>query len=433
MIKSPIVVFWFRRDLRLEDNHGLYQALNSGLPVLPLFIFDTEILNKLEDRNDPRVQFIHQQLADLNAALKKQGSGLLIKKGSPSEIWKELVHQYSITQVFANRDYEPYALGRDKAVYEFLRDQGVKFSGFKDHVIFEKDELVKKDGTPYLVYTPYSRLWKTTFESHPLKNYPSEKSTNWHQFKPDFPSLSDIGFLPSEIDFPERRIDSDLINNYHNTRDIPSIPGTSRLGVHLRFGTVSIRDVVQLAAEENGKYLNELIWREFYSMLLWHFPKTAEANLNSKYDRLEWENNEAHFLAWCQGRTGYPMVDAGMRELNATGFMHNRVRMITASFLTKHLLIDWRWGEAYFARRLLDYEMASNVGGWQWAAGTGADAAPYFRVFNPATQAEKFDAENKYITKWIPEFDTSDYPEPIIEHAYARNRAIERYKTALSQ
>jgi deoxyribodipyrimidine photo-lyase len=428
-----ISVFWFRRDLRLEDNVALYKALSEKYPVQPVFIFDTEILDKLEDKDDGRVTFIHQELQRLNAELQTHIATLIVKFGKPLEVWDEILRNYDVAAVFANEDYEPYARDRDNKVEKFLQERGIPFLTYKDHLIFSKSDILKNDGKPYAVYTPYSKQWKLKFQEAHVRSYPSESISNY--LKSDFQDivkLTDIGFTKSEIEFPDRLPNDGIISKYDKTRDIPSINGTSRMSAHLRFGTISIRRLMKIAIDLNEKYWNELIWREFYSSILWHFPQTIDQNYNRKYDGVEWINNEDDFDMWCQGRTGYPIVDAGMRELNVTGFMHNRVRMIVSSFLTKHLLTDWRWGEAYFARKLLDFEQASNVGGWQWAAGTGVDAAPYFRVFNPTLQMEKFDPDLKYVKKWIPEYGSKDYPNPIVDHKMARVRAIQTYKKALS-
>ncbi|GCD78016.1 deoxyribodipyrimidine photo-lyase [Thermaurantimonas aggregans] len=432
---EKIAIHWFRRDLRLEDNAALYHALKSGLPVLGLFIFDRHILDKLQDKTDRRVNFIYQEVKRLKAELEKLGSTLLVKYGFPEEVWPQLTEELPISQVFANRDYEPYAQKRDKQIYDILQSKGIKFTGAKDHVIFEKNEVLKDNGQPYTVYTPYSRKWKEKLNDFYLKSYPTQAYfSNFYKSNPKpIPTLEEMGFVTTSYEYPSREIPMGILQNYHLKRDFPATQGTSRLSVHLRFGTISIRTLARLAASTNEKYLNELIWRDFYQMILYHFPYIPDKAFKPEYDRIQWENNEDHFKAWCEGRTGYPIVDAGMSELNATGFMHNRVRMIVSSFLTKHLLIDWRWGEQYFAAKLLDYEMASNVGGWQWAAGSGNDAAPYFRIFNPALQTEKFDKHLDYVKKWVPELNTSAYPKPIVDHTFARNRAIERYKKALEQ
>lgn len=433
-MKEKIAIFWHRRDLRIDDNAGLFHALKSGFKVLPLFIFDEEILSQLEDRKDARVNFIHQEIEALKAEYEKNKSSLLVKCGKPFEVWKNLINEFEIAAVFTNRDYEPYAQERDKQIFEFLNAQNIPFKGFKDHVIFEKNEVLKDDGKPYTVFTPYSNKWKAKMTPFYLKSYPTEKYIHnlYECTKLPLLSLSDIGFEPSAIPFPERITPEKIIANYHNTRDIPSINGTTRLSLHLRFGTISIRKLAISAQKGNVKYLNELIWRDFYQMIIFHFPHSVERAFKPDYDKIEWRNNESEFKKWCEGKTGYPIVDAGMRELNATGFMHNRVRMIVASFLTKHLLIDWRWGERYFAAKLLDFELASNIGGWQWAASSGCDAAPYFRVFNPELQTEKFDKELKYIKKWIPELNTNQYPKPIVEHKFARERVLKVFKDALS-
>lgn len=415
----PDVVAWFRRDLRLHDNAALYHALRDNKDVLPVYIFDTNILSKLDDEHDARVHFIHQSLSLLKTDLEKQGSSLMVLYGDPIQIFKTLHPKI----IYTNHDYE--------AVTTI---PGVTLRTFKDQVIFEKNEVVKDDGTPYTVFTPYSRKWKSRLNEFYTKSYPTENYFgSLIKTKPfDLPSLGSIGFMRSNITFPPRLIKTDVIEKYKQQRDFPAIQGTSRLSVHLRFGTVSIRDLVRLALEKNEAWLNELIWREFYQMILWHFPHVKHGAFKPAYNRIEWRNDPDEFEKWCKGLTGYPIVDAGMRELSETGFMHNRVRMITASFLVKHLLIDWRWGEAWFASKLLDFDLASNNGGWQWATGSGCDAAPYFRVFNPATQAEKFDPDNTYIKKWIPELGTDEYPAPIVEHTFARNRAIQAYRKGLA-
>lgn len=426
-------VFWFRRDLRLEDNTGLYHALKGELPVLPLFIFDENILNKLDERSDPRVTFIYNEIQALKHKLEEHGSSLLVHFGKPEEVFLRIIKEYSIASVFTNHDYEPYARVRDAGIEKLLRDHGIVLKSFKDQVIFEQNEVIKDNGEPYTVFTPYSHKWKNKFRETGIMNFPSQDLLH-NLFKTGpihLPGISSFGFTSRESLIPPRIADLSVLKNYEKTRDFPALTGTSRLSVHLRFGTISIRELVRIAAETNEIFLNELIWREFYMMILWHFPQVADQSFKKQYDKLQWKNDERNFAAWREGRTGYPIVDAGMRELNATGYMHNRLRMITASFLTKHLLTDWRWGESYFAGKLLDYELASNNGGWQWAAGTGCDAAPYFRVFNPSIQAEKFDPEKKYIRKWVPEFESAAYPKPVVEHATARDEAIRAYKKAL--
>lgn len=435
MPHTPVNIFWFRRDLRLHDNCGFFHALKNGANVLPIFIFDTEILSKLDNKKDARVEFIHKQLSTLKDEFEKYGSSLKIIYGSPESTFKRLIDKYKITAVYTNRDYEPYAKVRDSQISNLLLENGIAFHTFKDHVIFEKDEVLKPDGKPYTVFTPYSVRWKAALDNNPIEHYPSEnlldrlfKTAPFHT-----PSLEEITFSKSRIEVPAVRLNQELLKNYHNTRNIPSVGGTSNLSVHLRFGTVSVREMVTLAKNNNEQFLNELIWREFFQTILWHFPQVVNTAFKKDYDAIKWSNNEEHFKAWCEGKTGYPMVDAGMRELNVTGLMHNRVRMVVASFLTKHLLIDWRWGEAYFAEKLLDFELAANNGNWQWAAGCGCDAAPYFRVFNPTEQQKKFDPDFKYIKKWVPELGTANYPKPIVDHVFARNRVLQAYKVALSR
>ena len=433
-MRQKISIFWHRRDLRIHDNAGLYQALNSDQPVLPLFIFDKNILDKLEDKNDKRVQFIHNELTKISKELSSLDSSILVKYGTPEEVWKELTNAYDIVDVFTNRDYEPYAQERDKQLFEFLKSKNISFKGYKDHVVFEKNEVLKNDGTPYTVFTPYSKKWKNLLSDFYYKPYPTEKYFDrLLKTKPfAIPSMKELGFNKLDETFFPKEFKETIVKNYDKTRDIPSIIGSSRLSVHLRFGTISIRALTAFSLKLNEKFLNELIWRDFYQMILFHFPHSVESAFKPQYQRVPWKNNEKHFELWCEGKTGYPMVDAGMRELNATGFMHNRVRMVTASFLTKHLLTDWKWGERYFAKKLLDFDLASNVGGWQWAASSGCDAAPYFRVFNPTSQLTKFDKELKYVQKWIPEYGTEAYPPPIVEHKTARQFAIDVYKQTLT-
>jgi deoxyribodipyrimidine photo-lyase len=431
-MKPKVVIHWFRRDLRLEDNTALYEAGKSGFPVLPIFIFDVNILDKLESRADARVQFIHSTLQHLQGELKKNGSGIQFFYTQPEKAWQALIEQYDIQGVFFNRDYEPYARDRDMEMYQLLKDRDIPIHTSKDHVIFEKNEVVKDDGKPYTVYTPYSRKWKSTLEKFPFVINPPIPDQQWFKFNPDeIPTLESMKFQTADFDFPPIELDETILSKYHETRDIPSINGTSKISLHLRFGTISIRKCVKIGIAQNEKWLNELIWRDFYQAIIFHFPHSATSSFKPQYDRIIWRNNEAEFKSWCEGKTGYPIVDAGMRELNRTGHMHNRVRMVVASFLTKHLLIDWRWGERYFAQKLLDFELASNVGGWQWAAGSGCDAAPYFRIFNPYNQTEKFDKEEKYIQRWVPEYQTSLYPKPIVDHAFARDRCLKTYKEAL--
>lgn len=429
-------IFWFRRDLRLHDNAGLYHALKSDNPVLPVFVFDTNILHQLDSTTDRRVEFIHGALYDLQQQLQDLGSSLEIYHETPIEMFNKLVENHTIEQVFTNIDYEPYALERDEAVAAMLLSKGISFFSYKDQVILDRNEVVKDDGRPYTVFTPYSKRWKATVNDLHLKEYPVKKYvSNFFQQSPRaVPSLAAIGFTGTGEPFPSLTLKKDLIKKYDQQRDFPGIAGTSRMGVHLRFGTVSIRGLVKQAMQLNETYLKELIWREFYHMILWHFPHVGKGKaFKPEYDLIQWRNNEKEFERWRHGATGYPIVDAGMRELNTTGFMHNRVRMITASFLAKHLLIDWRWGEAYFASKLIDYDLANNNGGWQWAAGSGCDAAPYFRIFNPALQTKRFDPDLTYIKQWVPEWNELTYPTPVVEHEFARKRCLEVYKQALDK
>lgn len=434
-LKSKVHVFWFRRDLRLRDNTALHAALMAGLPVVPLFIYDTDILSRLEDRDDKRVQFIHRSLEEMNEELKSLKSSLQVRHGKPLDVWKSLIQEFDIDTVYLNRDYEPYAIERDEAVRKLLKKAGVSFVSKKDQVIFDHDDVTKDDGKPYTVYTPYAKKWKATLNDEALKSHPSEK--HLAQFAKleagRLPSLKEIGFEASEFQYPSPEIQRKLLVDYAKTRNTPSVLGTSRLGAHLRFGTISIRECVRIARDLSETWLNELIWREFFMQILFHFPHVAQGPFRNEYAAIKFRHDEKQFQAWCEGRTGYPIVDAGMRELNATGFMHNRVRMIAASFLVKHLLIEPKWGEAYFARKLLDFDLASNNGNWQWVAGTGCDAAPYFRVFSPEAQEKKFDSKRIYIKKWIPEFGTSAYPEPIVDHAMARARVLAAYNLGLGK
>lgn len=436
MTSNPVSIFWHRRDLRLEDNAGLYHALKSGLPVLPIFIFDKHILDKLENRYDKRVDFIHQQLAEIKKQLNTLGSDLLVFYGTPEEVWPKITNQYNVKKVYTNHDYEPYAKERDAWVTNFFTSKQITFNTYKDQCIFEFDEVLKDDGKPYTVFTPYSKKWKAKLNDFYLRSYPTEKYFSAFlkvDEKQELISLKVMNFNATGAGFPSKQTAQGIIKNYDKTRDYPAILGTSRLGVHFRFGTISIREKARKAKALNETFLNELIWRDFYMMILAHFPHVAKGAFRKEYDNIQWVNNEQDFAAWCEGVTGYPIVDAGMRELNATGYMHNRVRMIVASFLTKHLLIDWRWGEAYFAEKLLDFDLSANNGGWQWAAGCGTDAAPYFRVFNPQLQTEKFDKQLQYIRRWVPEYGTAKQIQPIVDHNFARKRCLEVYKAALSK
>ncbi len=434
MSKKDVTIFWFRRDLRLTDNHGLYQALMSSSPVLPVFIFDTDILEGLKSREDKRVIFIHQAIHQIQGQLEDIGSSVYVIHDTPHNAFGKLLKEFSIQAVFTNHDYEPYAIDRDIRIAQLLDQHDIPFHTFKDQVNFERSEVVKSDGSPYTVFTPYSKVWKDLYLQSSKPRYPSENHTA-HFLKGisyPIPTITDLGFQDVSVEFPSPLPDPEIIRHYEATRNLPAIDGTSRLSVHLRFGTVSVRELAAKASKWNGQWLNELIWREFFMVILYHFPRIVTESFKPKYDAIQWRNNEDEFEHWCKGETGYPMVDAGMRELNQTGFMHNRVRMVVASFLTKHLLIDWRWGEAYFAEKLLDYDLSANNGNWQWAAGSGCDSAPYFRIFNPSEQQRKFDPEYKYVRRWIPEYEPG-YLTPIVEHDFARKRALEVYKAAVSQ
>lgn len=423
---KKVAVHWFRRDLRLKDNASLFHSLQNGNPVLPVFIFDDEILNELP-KDDARVSFIYQQLELIHKKLKETGSGLRTYKGNILKIWTQIIHEYRISDVYFNNDYEPYAIGRDEAVKTLLKENHIQTHSCKDQVIFEKEEIVKDDGNPYTVFTPFMKKWKKVLADHEkMETYPITLE-GFLPFDGEFPSLMELGFKPSPIKVPPVKFDS--ISQYEHTRNIPSMNGTTRLGSHLRFGTLSIRALVKKYFHQTA-FINELIWREFFMQILYNYPRVVNQNFRTKFDKIIWRNDQAEFVKWCNGLTGYPLVDAGMRELNATGYMNNRVRMVTAGFLCKHLLIDWRWGEAYFAENLLDYELASNNGNWQWAAGTGCDAAPYFRVFNPVEQQKKFDPHFTYIKRWVPEWGSSKYPSPMVDHKFARQRALEAYSVA---
>ncbi len=450
-MKEAVTIFWFRRDLRLHDNAGLYHALKSGHPVVPLFIFDRHILDVLEDEDDSRVMFLQQTVSGIQAELASGGHPMEVHYGTPEKVWATLIEKYNVAEAHANRDYEAYAKTRDAAIDQLLRKKGARLHLHKDHVIFEASEVQKKAGGEYTVFTPYSKTWLAKLDtridedangeavSFYLKPYPCAKYASAFAKTSDFgngatcPSLADLGFRESDTPIPPTNPSDAVIAHYDKTRDIPGIPGTSRLGPHFRHGTVSIRQWARHARRLNATYLGELIWRDFYSQILQVHPQVSTQSFRPEYDAIAWRNDEADFERWCRGETGYPMVDAGMRQLNTIGYMHNRVRMITASFLTKHLLIDWRWGERYFARKLLCYDLASNNGGWQWAAGTGADAAPYFRVFNPTSQLKKFDPQLKYVKEYVPEYGTAAYPAPMVDHKLARQRALDVYREGLAR
>ncbi|OIP82267.1 MAG: deoxyribodipyrimidine photolyase [Porphyromonadaceae bacterium CG2_30_38_12] len=427
-------LFWFRRDLRLEDNVGLFHALKSGLPVIPVFVFDTDILNQLQDKADKRVDLIYQRLLVLQETLHKHNVGLVVKCGTPAQIIPKLCETYHVKEVFCNEDYEPHAMARDKEIKHLLAIKNIAFRTYKDQVVFAKNEVLKPDGKPYTIYTPYAKKWKAMLLEHAFEPVSSELLLQnfIHDLPSIMPTLTEIGFQPTGICWEQPYLEPHILKNYAETRNFPSMQdGTTKLSVHLRFGTIGIRKMVKMAMQADEVFLSELIWREFFMMILVHFPHVIQYAFKPNYEAIPWRNNEAEFLKWCAGNTGYPIVDAGMRELNATGLMHNRVRMVTASFLVKHLLIDWRWGEAYFAQKLLDYDLSANNGNWQWAAGCGCDAAPYFRVFNPTEQTKRFDSQLTYIRKWVPEINELTYPKPMIEHAFARNRVLETYKKAL--
>jgi deoxyribodipyrimidine photo-lyase len=430
----PISIFWFRRDLRLYDNAALYKALTSGLKILPIFIFDKSILQKL-DPNDKRVSFIYQAIKDMDFLLLPYKASIQLYYGNPDEILIQLTSEHTVYEVIANHDYEPYAISRDLLIKKKLAEKGVLFQTCKDQVIFEKKEITKPSGDPYTVFTPYSKRWREKLNQNPERLSAWNSENYLFNFtaseQNEVIELADIGFTEKKDTFHSFEIDKQVLQTYDKTRDYPALNSTSKVGVHLRFGTVSIRHLVALALEINSVWLNELIWREFFMQILWNFPHVVNLPFKPKYRFITWINNENDFKVWKQGMTGYPLVDAGMRELNETGFMHNRVRMVTASFLIKHLLIDWQWGEAYFAEKLLDFEQASNNGNWQWAAGTGCDAAPYFRIFNPSSQAKKFDHDNIYIKKWVPEYESTSYVKPIIDHNFARSRCLETYKACI--
>jgi deoxyribodipyrimidine photo-lyase len=426
---QKVNVFWFRRDLRLNDNIGLNKALQGGLPVLPVFIFDKDILDKLRDKRDRRVSFIHRYLKNINEELNAKNSSIKVFHGKPLEAFKQLSDNFQINAVYTNHDYEPYAIKRDQEIADFCKSKGIGFLTFKDQVIFEKSEVVKPDGLPYTVYTPYSNKWKQHFELlGEVKPEPLSKG-DFLPMKFDFPRLSEIGFSEDDFDFPELKTDEQIIKDYHKFRDYPYMDKTSKLSVHLRFGTISIRALAVISKSLNEKFLNELIWREFFMQILYHFPRIVNEPFKERFKFFPWRNNEQEFELWKKGETGYPLIDAGMRELNETGFMHNRVRMVVANFLTKILLIDWRWGEAYFAEKLLDYELSSNNGNWQWAAGCGCDAAPFFRIFNPMIQIDKFDPEFIYIKKHITNFNPGNYIPPVTDYKLAVKRANDTYKS----
>lgn len=430
-MKEEIVIFWFRRDLRLDDNIGLYHALQSQYPVLPIFIFDNDILKNLDNKRDRRVDYIYQAAKSINQELKSVNSRLEVFNGKVMNAFIKLEDNYELKAIFCNRDYEPYTIKRDTEIYNYFKKKNIPFLAYKDQVIFDKNDVLKDDGKPYTVFSPYSKKWRSSLNNEYFQEYRIKKNNFLRLSYKNILNLKDIGFERTDINFIKPELNPAIIDNYDKTRNFPAINGTTRLSVALRFGTISIRHCVNFALQHNDIWLTELIWREFFMQILYHFPQVVNNSFKPKYDNIKWINNESHFKKWCEGQTGYPIVDAGMRELNETGFMHNRVRMITASFLCKHLLTDWRWGEAYFAEKLNDYDLSANNGNWQWACGSGCDAAPYFRIFNPSTQAEKFDKDNVYIKRWVPEFEDINYPKPMIEHKAARERALKAYSEAV--
>ncbi|TAF34280.1 MAG: deoxyribodipyrimidine photo-lyase [Cytophagales bacterium] len=432
---SSLQIVWLRRDLRLHDQAALYHALKSSKPALLLFIFDQTILAELKHKSDKRVKFLHQTLCQLKQELETLGSSLLVKYGEPEVVFRELISLYKVESVFTNHDYEPYARKRDAHIAQLLSKKGIQFNTFKDQCVFEKDEVLKPDGKPYTVFTPYSKRWKSLLNGFHSQSYPTEKYfANLLKTSPfEMPTLASMGFQDIEVVFAKPTFEPQTILDYAQRRDFPSIAGTTRLSLHLRFGTISVRELLRQTSPLSDVFVNELVWRDFYMMILWHFPHVVERAFKPAYDRIRWRDSPQDFEKWCKGQTGYPLVDAGMRELNATGFMHNRVRMVVASFLTKHLLLDWRLGEGYFAEKLLDFDLSANNGGWQWAMGGGCDAAPYFRIFNPESQTQKFDNKMTYIRKWVPEVLELSYPRPMVEHVFARERCLRVYKTALNE
>lgn len=434
-------LFWFRRDLRIHDNAGLFYALKEqGQDVLPVFIFDTDILGKLDDPADARVTFLQQIVAGLKTSLQKKKSDVLVRKGVPLEVLQKLAKEWNVGAIYANHDYEPAARVRDEAVLRWAEGAGIQFKTYKDQTLFEKDEILTDAGKPYTVYTPYKNKVLKTLNKFYLSSYPNDLYEGSFKkiTKPEkMLGLDEIGFKPSTIEFPALDLATEVLKKYATRRDFPAIEnGTTHLGLHLRFGTVSVRELAREGQKYSPVWLSELIWRDFFMQILWHYPRVVQQSFRPEYDGIAWRKDKeakADFERWCAGMTGYPLVDAGMRELNATGYMHNRVRMVTASFLCKHLLIHWSKGERYFSKKLLDYDLSANNGNWQWAAGSGCDAAPYFRIFNPEAQAEKFDPKEEYILKWVPELHTPKYPQPIIEHVEARGRCLQEFTKALKK
>lgn len=475
-VSTKRALVWFRRDLRDYDHAALFQALKSSQEVYCVFIFDTEILDRLPDRADRRVEFIWESVRELKQALQQQGADLIVRHGAASIEIPQLAKELNVTAVYANHDYEPAAIRRDASVADSLIHAGIAFHSFKDQAIFERDEVLTQTGKPYGVFTPYKNAWLKKLDDFYLQPYPVDRYIS-HLARGkvvELPSLESMGFkrtnlgsfmLPTGMSGAQRLFE-DFIERmpmYQAARDFPAIKGPSYLSVHLRFGTISIRQLARTAWHMGGAgaetWLSELIWRDFYFQVLHHHPHIAEGQaFKAEFDRLPFPNDKALFRAWCEGSTGYPLVDAAMRQLNQTGWMHNRLRMVTASFLVKDLLIDWRWGERYFADKLLDFDFSANNGGWQWAASTGCDAQPWFRIFNPVTQSEKFDAGGKFIRKYIPELAAcnqkeihapwlmpvlrqqelgiaigKDYPMPVVDHALQRSKALTLYKQASAE
>jgi len=424
-------VFWFRRDLRLHDNHGFFQALDKSKSVLPIFIFDINILKDL-NQNDRRVSLLFDRLMELNKELAKQSKKIHVYYGDPELILNELHEKIPFDALFANTDYEPYATKRDRTINNSLGKKYVKFLSFKDQVIFEKDEILSNEGKIYSVYTYYMKKWKSLFNNSMTDSYPSHKLLHKCITSDAIKCvhfLDEIGFEYSKYILYNPNLTQISLNKYEESRDNPNVNGTSNASVHLRFGFLSIREVVKIALQYSEIFLNELIWRSFFSQILWNYPRVVDSCFKVKYNNLEWNSNDLLFK-WQKGQTGFHIVDAGMRQLIETGYMHNRVRMIAASFLVKNLGIDWRLGEAYFASKLMDFDLASNNGNWQWVAGTGCDASPYFRVFNPNTQRERYDPNFKYCAKWINELEENGiYRVPkIVDAKQSRLEAIDRYK-----
>lgn len=426
---QPINVVWLRRNLRIEDNPIIQKAAKDDLPILLLFIFDKNILSKLA-KDDARVDFIHRTLEKLRTQLQSYKASILCVHGFPDEIIRKLIKSVRINAIFHAEDFEPAAKLRDDKIKEIAQESGIAVYTALDHVIFHPSSVLNKQGRPYLVYTPYYRAWKEKFVQN-LDFLCQQKSNEFQGIEADFdiPTLKEIGFAPTPIALPQATVDRTLMETYKERRDFPAQDAASRLGLHLRFGTISpLQLALEAAKTTDDTFLKQLIWREFFIQIMYHFPESMNAAFKPAYRNMPWRFDEGQFDRWKAGQTGIPIVDAGMRELIATGTMHNRVRMIAASWLTKNLLIDWRLGERYFAEKLLDFELASNVGNWQWVAGTGVDAAPYFRIFNPHSQAKKFDPQGAYIRKWVPEFDSLTYTAPMIDYKASRERCLAFYK-----